>query len=772
MIALALAGILAWNRYSNPETIELPSTAYFEVKRGDLLISVVEEGSLKSANEVVIRNNLEGSTRIISLVPEGSNVKQGDLLVELDASELKERINREEISYQDKLFFYLQAEENLKIRRSQIESNIKAAELEVELAQLEFEKYRDGDAPKLVQNAESRIQILEEEVRMASERQTRTLQLFDHNNASKSEVEADTLSLRYRQNQLDQSRESLRLLKRYTVPNTVRMHESNLEKAKHELEQLKQRSAAELAQAEADLKTSKGALEVMETAVARLKKQLEFTKIYAPKDGLVLYASMSPFAGRGEFGSEGRMMMMMSQGGFGPPGGFDFRGGRREGERDRWSRGSGGGGGGSRSSGGGGGGSFSSTSSGSIGGSSLASASLGGSSFGGSGSIGGGSSLPSAGTSMSGGSGGSAGSAGGMTSSGAGMSSGSGSFSGGGGGGGGGSRSGGGSMGSSGRTGSGSGSVSSSGSRSGSSSISRGTSSGATRSSSGSRSIRSGSSSTATGSSGSSGAGSGSASSMGAGSPSSGGASAFNTSYGLAAYSTDPTASQRPSSSSFSTNNMGFGSGVVEEGATVRQRQELLKIPDLSQMLAEVKIRESRVRQIQPGMPAFVRVESVPDRRFVGRVRKVAILPDSQTLWLNPDLKVYSTEVTLEEELPELKPGVSARAEIIITNLTSVLSVPVQAVTVQQGQNVCYVSQGAAAVPVPVTTGLFNDRFIEIKSGLKEGDRVLLAPPSELGESGEAEETTDPSLPANGTAPSSAPQNRMPPSTPQPAQSR
>lgn len=180
-------------------------------------------------------------------------------------------------------------------------------------------------------------------------------------------------------------------------------------------------------------------------------------------------------------------------------------------------------------------------------------------------------------------------------------------------------------------------------------------------------------------------------------------------------------------------------SGVVEEGATVRQRQELLKIPDLSQMLAEVKVPEARVRQVRPGMLAYVRVESIPGERFPGHVRKVAVLPDAQTSWMNPDLKVYATEVMLDVALPELKPGVSARAEIIITNLVSVLSVPLQAVAVHKGENVCFVDKDGLPVPVPVTTGLFNDRYIEIKSGLKEGDRVLLAPPVEPEEIEESE---------------------------------
>ena len=150
-------------------------------------------------------------------------------------------------------------------------------------------------------------------------------------------------------------------------------------------------------------------------------------------------------------------------------------------------------------------------------------------------------------------------------------------------------------------------------------------------------------------------------------------------------------------------------------------------------MIAEIKVHESRVRQIRPGLTALVRIESIPERRFKATVRRVAPLPDSQLSWLSPDLKVFPTDLLLEDPLPDLKPGVSARAEIIITNLTRVLSVPIQAVARLAGENVCFLQKGSTVVPVPVTTGWFNDRFQEITSGLKEGDRILLAPPVDDG---------------------------------------
>jgi hypothetical protein len=249
----------------------------------------------------------------------------------------------------------------------------------------------------------------------------------------------------------------------------------------------------------------------------------------------------------------------------------------------------------------------------------------------------------------------------------------------------------------------------------------------------------------------------------------------------------------RPSSQNFRDFGMEiYGTpGVLEEGTMVRQRQELIRLPDVSKMLAEIKVEEARVSQVRPGMTAYVELRNVPHHRFKGTVRRVALLPDAQAAWLNPEKKVFPTDIIVDEELPILKPGVSANVEIVITNLPKVLSVPIQTVTRVNGENVCFIKKGSRVTPVPVMTGWYNDAFVEVTSGLKEGDLVLLAPvgdkeeeepeETEGGETNKAPQAPPParpatmeeppgegrgfrrrdSQPADGDAPSDRPRNRQ-----------
>jgi hypothetical protein len=118
----------------------------------------------------------------------------------------------------------------------------------------------------------------------------------------------------------------------------------------------------------------------------------------------------------------------------------------------------------------------------------------------------------------------------------------------------------------------------------------------------------------------------------------------------------------------------------------------------------------------------------MPDLRLRGVVNKVGILPDGSSRWSNPNLKVYATEILVTDQLPDVKPGVSARAEVVITNLNDVLTVPIQSVSTRKGEQVVFLAS-APDQPVKVDVGMYNTKFIEVLSGLKEGDQVLLAPP-------------------------------------------
>ena len=442
VVALVAIAALVFRPTKNPAS----QNSYHTVKRGDFLVSLVEGGTLRAVVETVVRCELEGTSRILSIIPEGTSVKKGDLLVELDGTAIKDKIAAQAVVVRTAEFANIKAREDLSIQKLTSDASINDADLKVEFAISDLEKYKEGDWPQQKKGIEARVTIAEEEIQRAKDHLNWTTSLEKKGYATRSELEADSLAVKRQEITIALASEELRLAQKYDYPKKVRQLESAVEQARLELLRVKQRMASLTFAAEADLGAKESTLKLQQETLALLKEQMKLVTITAPADGLVVYANVTATSGT-----------------------------------------------------------------------------------------------------------------------------------------------------------------------------------------------------------------------------------------------------------------------PIEEGATVRQKQDLIKLPDVSSMMIEVKVHESHVRQVMPGLHAYVTIDSLPDKQFEAIVRKVAVLPDQTSRYYNPNLKVYTTEVQIGDQL-DVKPGVSGRAEIVVTNLTAVLTVPIQAVTTSKGQQVCFVKRAAREVPVPVEVGLFNDR--------------------------------------------------------------
>ena len=141
----------------------------YQVKRGPLTISFVESGTIKARDQIIIKNEVEGRTSIISLIPEGTRVKKGDLLVELDASSLEDEKIDQEIRVQNAEASYIGSKENLAVVENKAESDKDLAKLTFEFAKLDLKKYTDpnGEYENQLREAQSEITLANEELTRA-----------------------------------------------------------------------------------------------------------------------------------------------------------------------------------------------------------------------------------------------------------------------------------------------------------------------------------------------------------------------------------------------------------------------------------------------------------------------------------------------------------------------------------------------------------------------------------------------------------------------------
>lgn len=168
---------------------------------------------------------------------------------------------------------------------------------------------------------------------------------------------------------------------------------------------------------------------------------------------------------------------------------------------------------------------------------------------------------------------------------------------------------------------------------------------------------------------------------------------------------------------------------MIAEGTTVRKRQGIIRIPAPGSLGARVNVHESVVDKIVAGLPCKIVVDALPDRELNGEVLRRAPLPNSVNRWINPDLKVYTTIIKVSDAPPNLKPGLSCQAEIVLGDLEGVLAVPVHAVGGSVEKPAVWIWNGEQGMRSAVRLGASNDRFVEVLEGVAEGDRILLAPP-------------------------------------------
>ncbi len=455
------------------EKSALANEPMFEVQPGPLQISVVESGTVRPKDQLILKSEIEGRATILYLVPEGKEVEKGEVLVELDASGLEDQLIDQEISVQNAEAAYIGARENFEIVKNQAQSDIDVAELNYEFAKLDLDKYLSGEYPNELKKLETNITLAEEELSRAEEKYEWSKTLYKEKYISETELKSDELAAKKAELNLEIARQDLELFQNYTKERQVAQLVSDVTQTEMALERTYRKASAEVAQASAELQAKLAEYDRQTDKLEKLEKQIANAVIKAPMNGTVIYATSVRMSWRGRGNEE-----------------------------------------------------------------------------------------------------------------------------------------------------------------------------------------------------------------------------------------------------------------PLDEGQEVRERQELIYLPTTDSYMAEVKVHESNLKKISVGMPVRITVEALPGKVFRGTVDKIAPLPDAQSIFMNPDLKLYRTEINIDADGNSgLRNGNTCRAEILIDEFEDALFVPVSAIVRRNGEPTVYVANGNEWEPRRVELGLDNNVMARIVSGLNPGEKVWLAPP-------------------------------------------
>ena len=162
-------------------------------------------------------------------------------------------------------------------------------------------------------------------------------------------------------------------------------------------------------------------------------------------------------------------------------------------------------------------------------------------------------------------------------------------------------------------------------------------------------------------------------------------------------------------------------------GKTIFSGDVIAKIPNLSQMQAVINVLDKDAIGLSAGQKATVTLESAPDLIINGQVKSVSGF--SRTIQRGNPTKYFDVIVSLDTNQQQLKPGNKVSANITVKDAGQTLLIPLQAIFTDQSSNYIYVKQGREFEKRTIETGDKNLHFIEVKSGLAEGERIALSLP-------------------------------------------
>jgi len=194
-----------------------------------------------------------------------------------------------------------------------------------------------------------------------------------------------------------------------------------------------------------------------------------------------------------------------------------------------------------------------------------------------------------------------------------------------------------------------------------------------------------------------------------------------------------------------------------------------MRIADLANMEAQVNVNENDVVNVKVGDVARISVDAYPDRKIAGEVREIASTATTNNAGTQEEVTNFLVKIRVTDKSVQLRPGMSATADIETDTVQNAVAVPIQSVTVRsteskkspeelereratgaqsQGDNradvtnemlekqkareqreklqrVVFVKKGDKVEMRKVETGIADTTYVEIKSGVQPGEEIV-----------------------------------------------
>lgn len=255
IVAMAIIAAVASAMLNKTAQTSSSNVLTHAVSVGDLIVSVTEDGTLESSNNIEIKCKVKGGSTVLSVVESGTVVKPGDELVRLDTSTIEDNINQQKITYQTALATFAQSESN------------------VAVAEISITEYLEGTFRTELKTAQSNVAISEENLRVAQNTLAHAEKMFRKGYVSELELDGNRYSVQHAELELELMKTQVDALEKFTKPKMLKELRSTLTAA------------------EAKLASDKAALDLEKARLDRAEQQLKNCIIKAETAGMVIYPS-------------------------------------------------------------------------------------------------------------------------------------------------------------------------------------------------------------------------------------------------------------------------------------------------------------------------------------------------------------------------------------------------------------------------------------------------------------------------------------------------
>lgn len=180
------------------------------------------------------------------------------------------------------------------------------------------------------------------------------------------------------------------------------------------------------------------------------------------------------------------------------------------------------------------------------------------------------------------------------------------------------------------------------------------------------------------------------------------------------------------------TKNANVGEVVAPFAAAAGSRAAVVTIADMSSLEVEADVSESNITRVKQGGPVEIILDAYPERRYQGYVHKIVPTADRAKA-------TVMTKIRFKERDERVLPEMSAKANFLSHEIenteasqTPVLAIPLNAVVTTGGRKVVYKVSDGVATEVTIETGVLLGGAVEVRTGLNQGDRVILKPSDEI----------------------------------------